>query len=550
MRLRGRKRYVVCALAIPVALGNLAGRAGAVLPQGGPLPSCSVPCISIGDASILEGDSGTRAAVFEVTLSQPSSTPITVDWRILAESATGSNQHVAGIDFNNDAGKTRTLSFPVGIHGTTTVSKTVSVPVFGDTTAEPDEIFRVLLSNPTGGARLARPLGTGTILDDDSAGSGIHLGVGDAATVEGNSGTGRKLSFPITLSNPATSAFSLSYTVTSTTAQYGKTATVAGADYGGTTAGTINFALGVHGTPVLKRVTVPLWPDAALESPDEAVTVTVSAASLPAGVSITRAAGTGTIIDDDATPTTSPVPNSMAVLGDSISRGFDACASFGECVAENWSTGTDPAVDSQYSRILAANPAIAGNAFNDAVSGATESNLAGQATNAVSQNVDYVTIEMGGNDACKSTEDAMTPVATYQSQFQQAMTTITNGLPNARVFVASVPDVKQLWVVGHDDPAALNVWSTFGICQSLLANPQSTAQVDVDRRDAVQQRVIDYNTALATVCAQYTNCRFDGNLVFDTKFALTDVSSIDYFHPSQAGQAELAVGTYAVGWNW
>ena len=342
MTLHGRVRLFVCALAIPLALGNLAGRAGATLPQGGPLPSCSVPCISIGDASILEGDSGTRAALFDVTLSQPSSTPVTVDYRVLGGSATGSNKHVAGIDFNNDAGKTRTLKFKVGARGTTPVSKTVSVPVFGDTSAEPDEVFRVLLSNPTGGARLARPLGTGTILDDDSAGSGIHLGVGDAATVEGGAGNARNLSFPITLSSPAPSAFSLNYTVTSTNAQYGKTATVLGADYGGKTSGTINFALGAHGTPVLKRISVPVWPDTNLESPDETVTLTISAASLPAGVSITRAAGTGTIIDDDATPTTSPVPNSMAVIGDSISRGFDACASFGECVAENWSTGTDP----------------------------------------------------------------------------------------------------------------------------------------------------------------------------------------------------------------
>ena len=29
------------------------------------------------------------------------------------------------------------------------------------------------------------------------------------------------------------------------------------------------------------------------------------------------------------------------------------------------------------------------------------------------------------------------------------------------------------------------------------------------------QSVIDYNTALATVCAQYANCRTDGNLVFE-----------------------------------
>ena len=116
--------------------------------------------------------------------------------------------------------------------------------------------------------------------------------------------------------------------------------------------------------------------------------------------------------------------------------------------------------------------------------------------------------------------------------------------------MASVPDIKQLWFVGKDSAAAQNIWSTFGICQSMVANPTSTAQADVDRRDRVQQRVIDYNTALATVCAQFTNCRFDDNLIFDSKFALSDVSSTDYFHPSLSGQTELAIGTYAVGWNW
>ena len=178
------------------------------------------------------------------------------------------------------------------------------------------------------------------------------------------------------------------------------------------------------------------------------------------------------------------------------------------------------------------------------------SNLAGQAANAISQQAEYITIEMGGNDACKATEAQMTPASTYQSQFQTAMTNITNALPNTRVFVASVPDIKQLWNVGKDDPNAQNIWSTFGVCSSMTANPQSTAQADVDRRDRVRQRVIDYNTALATVCAQYSNCRFDQNLIFNQQFALTDVSASDYFHPSLAGQTQLAIGTYGVGWNW
>jgi GDSL-like Lipase/Acylhydrolase. len=241
----------------------------------------------------------------------------------------------------------------------------------------------------------------------------------------------------------------------------------------------------------------------------------------------------------------------MAALGDSITRAFDACPpQFGECLSAVWATGTDPKVDSQYSRILAVSPAILGHAHNDAVSGATMADLQGQATTAVGQGVDYVTIEMGGNDACTSSEATMTSVATYQSRFQQAMTTLENGLPNVRIFVASVPDIERLWFVAKDNATARAVWAFANICQSMLANPLSTSQTDVDRRDRVRQRVVDFNTALATVCAQYTNCRFDGNVVFSQPFELSDVSPIDYFHPSFSGQTGLAITTYGAGWNW
>ena len=53
-----------------------------------------------------------------------------------------------------------------------------------------------------------------------------------------------------------------------------------------------------------------------------------------------------------------------------------------------------------------------------------------------------MTILFGGNDVCQAaTEAEMTAVSTYQSQFQTAMQTLTAGLPNVKVFVASVPDL-------------------------------------------------------------------------------------------------------------
>jgi lysophospholipase L1-like esterase len=517
-------------------------------PTTGPWPACSVPCISIGDTTMVEGDTGSRTISLPVTLSQPSSTQITVQYRIASASATGGKKAAPGIDFNDKSGTEHTLTFKVGSNGLTKVAASVSVPVFADTAAEGDETFRVILSNPTGGARLSRALGIGTILDDDAS-PDVRVAIGDSSVVEGSSGTGRKLMFPVTLSSPLTSALTLQYAIAGVDAQWSKTAT-GGGDFGGKTAGTIVIKPGRNGTtPVVKKLAVTVWPDALLEN-DETLTVAISAASLPPGVSITRATGTGTIIDDDATPTSTPAPSSMAALGDSMTKAFDACDVLQECPAVSWSTGTQVDIDSQYSRLLLVNPAMNGHAHNDAVSGAQMNALNGQAASAVGQGVDYVTIEMGANDACTSTESAMTSVATFQSQFQSAMNTLKNGLPNAHVLVASIPDLERLWQVGHVDADAVSRWTQFAICQAMLVNPTSMAQADIDRRARVRQRVVDFDTALATVCAQWANCRFDDNTVFSFPFELPDISSIDYFHPSQQGQTMLALGTYAAGWNW
>src|SRR5918912_1280871 len=47
-----------------------------------------------------------------------------------------------------------------------------------------------------------------------------------------------------------------------------------------------------------------------------------------------------------------PIPNSLDALGDSITRGFNACGFFFDCTARSWSTGTYSPVNSHYLRIL------------------------------------------------------------------------------------------------------------------------------------------------------------------------------------------------------
>jgi lysophospholipase L1-like esterase len=252
-----------------------------------------------------------------------------------------------------------------------------------------------------------------------------------------------------------------------------------------------------------------------------------------------------------AAPAAAPrVPSSMSALGDSITRGFNACGWFLDCPSRSWSTGSSGGVSSHYLRIRAKNLRLWFHNYNDAKSGAEMADLDGQARTAVRRSVQYVTILMGANDACSSTEAGMTAVATYRAQFEQAMQTLTTGLPGASIFVASVPDLKRLWAIGKANSSARFAWTVFGICQSMLADPLSTAPADVARRERVRDRVIDYNASLAGVCARYAACRFDGNAVFDYPFTLAQVSTWDYFHPSASGQAQLAAITYAAGFGW
>lgn len=246
-----------------------------------------------------------------------------------------------------------------------------------------------------------------------------------------------------------------------------------------------------------------------------------------------------------------PLPTSMAALGDSITTAYNACGRYEDCPERSWSTGTDDEVNSHYNRLRVISPAIEDNATNLAASGAKVDDLARQAEEAVDVDPDYVTILIGANDACTSSEETMTSVADFRDRLDVALGTLHEGLPKTRVLVASIPDLLQLWEVEHRDRLAQVIWSLGSICQSMLQDARSVDADDVARRERVRQRVVDFNTALRDACTAYGPlCRFDGNAVFDHPFTEGEVSSWDAFHPSTSGQALLAEVTSAGGFDW
>jgi lysophospholipase L1-like esterase len=236
----------------------------------------------------------------------------------------------------------------------------------------------------------------------------------------------------------------------------------------------------------------------------------------------------------------------MSAIGDSITQAMDVCCWYGDHPEHSWSTGDDPSdrIASHYERIAAVNPAILGHAHNDSVSGADMADADGQATKAVSQAADYVTILMGANDVCTSSRQTMTPVKEFRREFRTAMTTLENGLPaGAHIVVASIPNIYRLWKILHTDPVAQAVWYGAQICQSMLSPFNTPAD-----RQAVLSREKRFNAVLGDVCGTYSNCRFDGLAVFHYRLSTADVSTLDYFHPSLSGQAALASVTWEASW--
>ncbi|NUU21876.1 MAG: SGNH/GDSL hydrolase family protein [Streptomycetaceae bacterium] len=242
------------------------------------------------------------------------------------------------------------------------------------------------------------------------------------------------------------------------------------------------------------------------------------------------------------TPVWDRSPASIAAVGDSITTGFDACTVLSDCPEVSWATGGSARVDSLAVRLLGKANASR-HSWNYAVTGARMTDVAGQMAQAVRREPELVTVMAGANDACRDTTGAMTSVAEFRTQFEDAMGTLRDALPKAQVFVASVPDLMRLWEQGRNNPLSKQVWG-LGICPSMLSEPDSLTAAANQRRATVQERVEAYNKVLEEVCAKDRRCRFDDGAVYEFRFGAGQLSQWDWFHPSVDGQARLAEIAY------
>lgn len=144
-------------LSAPVNANLLASSATGTIIDDDPLPS-----VSVGDAMVTEGNTGTVAASFPVTLTGASAFTTSIDW------STADATAIAGSDYQAGSG---TVSFAPG-----ETAATISVSVLGDVVHEGDETFQVQFGTPTG-LTVADGTGVGTIHDDDKAPTSLKVGV-------------------------------------------------------------------------------------------------------------------------------------------------------------------------------------------------------------------------------------------------------------------------------------------------------------------------------------------------------------------------------------
>ncbi|MFM6304539.1 Calx-beta domain-containing protein, partial [Planktothrix sp.] len=158
--------------------------------------------ISIKDTQIIEGDNGKKQAKFTVSLSSKVNQKVEVNY------ATTNDTAKAGEDYQRTNGK---LTFKPG-----ETTKTINVPVFGDTKLEGNETFKLLLSQPKN-AQLGKKQAIGSITNDDLA----KISIKDTQIIEGDDGK-KQAKFTVSLSSKVNQKIEVSYATSDGTAKVGE----------------------------------------------------------------------------------------------------------------------------------------------------------------------------------------------------------------------------------------------------------------------------------------------------------------------------------------
>ena len=262
------------------------------------------PTISINDNSTSNENAASTNLV--ASLSAPSGKAITVDF------ATSNGTAAAGSDYTANSG---TLTFAAG-----TTTKNIPIAVLADAFDEPNETVRVTLSNPNN-VTLNAATGILTITDDDNAPT---LSIADK-TISDETAVASNI--VVTLASPSQQTITVDYATSNGTA-------TAANDYVATT-GTLTFAAGT----TTQNIPITMVQDA-IDELNETFTVTLSN---PSNSTISRAAATITITDDDPTPSLAVNGSNLAEAAANLNFTITLSGQSSQTVTANYATSNGSA---------------------------------------------------------------------------------------------------------------------------------------------------------------------------------------------------------------
>lgn len=284
-----------------------------------------------------------------------------------------------------------------------------------------------------------------------------------------------------------------------------------------------------------------------------------------------------------------PLPYKMAAMGDSMTEGLFARYSFREGISASdvwrivatyalsrpsqrifnirqrfadhdlsWSTGEgDNLVFSHAERLREYQPNL--QAMNFAESGSTAFDLRYQADRLLDEQdrsgelFDYLTVLVGPNDLLSSRIDQVVTPEVFILQLEEALRPILESRPDLHLLLVGVPEIFEIFA-NTKDLVVTKIWGQKIYCDDLRSVMYGDAiAFDVSHPDfpTVRQMYEDYQSELHELALmlrfEFPESQIKVLPQFRTRNDYADVISIDCFHPSYKGQAELADITWDAG---
>jgi len=297
----------------------------------------------------------------------------------------------------------------------------------------------------------------------------------------------------------------------------------------------------------------------------------------------------------------------IGALGDSLSTGFDAASSLrpewqgGDKHREySWIEGksTDFGFKSHLQRLQEEFPGAEFRVENAATFGRQSKDLVDQINRLREKSktrgakYDLITIEIGGNDLCRTEDHFDRMIQVYETNLREAVQLIVNGKdkvhepllsPRGKVLILEIPDVYHIWHMYYDLKANPNSvphlysWAhgcgtkwTFAnvvsrkICQPLFGHDPTDVELpkgyediysqtfQLGRRAHAVKRAFEFRkrwSAISDKIIAITK-EFPAHIVYHPsqfpnnksgwEFTWEDISPIDCFHPSIEGQGKIS----------